>query len=258
MRPLFVGGCQRSGTTAFEEYINCHEAVLVTRERYKFLDARDVTPDLFTFERILDYRENETNAKFEYHQQLLARKDPSVLKWVGDKNPSYVRFLPTLLANHPDARFILLYRPLEEVAESFEAKARNPRDRWPEENGFEHAIKRWNQAQQHTRRFVEEHPGVGVLVIDYHDFFGDATRSVPMLSSFLELEFGREVREAWGEKSQAFRKKRREKTPLSSEQAAVIEKHKDHESERWIRDYIRGQVGATGRRRGRFAVGWLR
>src|SRR5687768_9781311 len=103
MRPLFVGGCQRSGTTAFADYLNEHEAILITRERYKYLDIGAVNPRMFAFDRILDYSGRETNAPREYHERLLSGKDPAKLEWIGDKNPSYVRRMPTVLENNPGA-----------------------------------------------------------------------------------------------------------------------------------------------------------
>jgi len=241
MRPLLVTGCQRSGTTAFAEYMNDHEAVLLTRERYKYISPKDIAPEMFSFGRILQSEEGETNAPARYHSDLLLRKEPSRLKWLGDKNPGYVRSLPILSANIPDARFILLYRSVEEVAESFDAKANNPRDHWPEKNNFEAAIKVWNKAQQNTRRFIESHSDVAVLVIDYQDFFGDAVVSVPLLASFLELEFGPPVLHAWEQRSKAFREKRREKAAPTRTRRWRLKRAKDHETDRWIRAYMEHQ-----------------
>jgi hypothetical protein len=55
LRALFVSGCARSGTTAFSDYLNQHPELLVCRERYKYI-ADEITPDHFTFDRILDYK----------------------------------------------------------------------------------------------------------------------------------------------------------------------------------------------------------
>lgn len=55
MRPLFIAGCPRSGTTALTRYLNLHPEILLCIERYKYLDPERITPDLFTFKRILNY-----------------------------------------------------------------------------------------------------------------------------------------------------------------------------------------------------------
>jgi len=240
-RPLFVGGCQRSGTTAFADYLNDHDAILLTRERYKRLPARRITPGMFTFERILAPHEGETNAPRAHHEQLLARKEPSRLRWIGDKRPAHVRSLPTLLTNNPSARFIVLHRPLEDVAESFEAKARDPAADWPASNGLEAAVVRWNAALRSTRAFVQSRPDAHLVVIGYDEFFGDPQASVPLLTAFLELEFDEDVLRRWGEASARFVAQRREKVPPTASQARLLREARDEPSERWIRGYIRDQ-----------------
>src|SRR5215204_2369045 len=104
VRPLFVVGCPRSGTTAFADYLNQHPEILVCQERYKRIPWERVTRNLFTFERISEFRPEEM--KFpplgdlegwvKYHTEMLARKDPANLKWIGDKIPNYVRDMALL------------------------------------------------------------------------------------------------------------------------------------------------------------------
>jgi hypothetical protein len=61
MRPLFVAGNQRSGTTALARYLNHHSQILICVERYKYVQPENITPDLFSFERILAVDPSETN-----------------------------------------------------------------------------------------------------------------------------------------------------------------------------------------------------
>lgn len=238
---LFVGGPPRSGTTALVHYLNRHPAVLLCMERYKWLPAREVGPDLFSFERILDYRPRprgdrlETNTPREYHEELLASKDPARLEWKGDKAPGYVERLDVLAENNPGASFILTYRPLEEVAESFEARSRDPEDPWlGGREGFRIGTEHWNAAMRHTRDFVESAANLNVLVVSYHDFFRDVDAAIPQLARFLGVEFGPEIRESWGEMSRGFEKERRSKRTLSKEQLAYLEANRDDEAERWV------------------------
>ncbi|MBA3232306.1 MAG: sulfotransferase [Acidobacteria bacterium] len=241
MKVLFVAGPGRSGTTAFANYLNQHRQVLVCRERYKFIQD-EITPDLFTFERILDYREGETNLPREHHEDLLAKKDEDALEWVGDKTPSYVRSMGNLAKNNPGARFVVLYRPVEEVAESYDARSKNPEDGWlGGKNGFEIGVRDWNIAMKKTRQFVESGRSPEVLVVSYHDFFGDSEASIPLVSRFLELDFDDSVREAWSKMSRSFEGRRRKKEPLNEEQARYIQENKDFESEGWILDRIQKQ-----------------
>lgn len=238
-RPLFVAGCQRSGTTAFAEYMNVHPEVLLLRERYKFI-SHEVTPDLLSFERILAYSPGETNVPEEQYVELLKRKDPRKLRWIGDKNPDYYVFFGRLVRQNPGARFIVLYRPLEDVAESFDARARDPEDHWPAYFDFGKAVEVWNNALNHTRAFVEG-PGAQVLVLDYRDFFYRNETCVPLISRFLEIDFDEHVLADWKKRSSAFEENRRRKSTLTEEQINFLQQKKDHAAEEWILKRIEDQ-----------------
>lgn len=236
MKPLFITGSPRSGTTALADYLNEHESILICRERYKY--GRRITPDLFTFERILDYKERETNIPREYHVDLLEKKDPAKLKWIGDKLPAYVRRLKKLHRDNPEAHFIVLYRPVEEVAESFQQRADDPRDTWPSKNGFERGVEMWNSALAHTRDFVESVRDPRILIVSYHDFFSQNEASIQSISRFLDIEFDEMVREIWNTMSHKYEDRRRRKTQLDDKQIAYIQENKDHTAEKWMLDLI--------------------
>lgn len=247
VRVLFVGGPQRSGTTALVRYLNRHPEVLLCNERYKWMPPRYIRPELFTFERILDYRRSphrkdreETNTPREYHAELLAGKDPGRLKWIGDKNPAYVKNLDQLSENNPGASFILTYRPLEEVAESFEARSKDPKNPWLM-GGFETGVDFWNAAMKSTRDFVESAVNLNVLILDYHDFFYDNRTAISLISGFLDIEIDQDLRNAWEEMSRQFETGRRSKETLSEEQRAYVEANKDEKAERWVLERIQRQ-----------------
>lgn len=246
--PLFVAGCPRSGTTALTDYLNRHEEILMCRERYKRARHK-IDPAALTFKEILNYeprrRGGETNTPREHHEELLARKDPAKLAWIGDKHPGYVVSMKTLAENNPGAHFIIIYRPLEEVAESYEARSRNPDDPWlGGKDGFALAIADWNEAMRSTRDFVENDPACNVLVIDYHSFFYENEECIPRISRFLELDFDERVRDAWARMSAGFEAGRRPKRSLTEEQILLIEKEKDHLAEGWVLDCIERQRSA--------------
>lgn len=241
MNILFVAGPGRSGTSAFIRYLNQHEEVLICQERYKFI-PQEVTPDLFTFDKILDHKERETNLSREYHVELLSKKDPARLKWIGDKTPGYVRNLKALHKNNPGARFVVLYRPVEEVAESYDSRSKNPEDPWLKgKNGFEVGIRDWNIAMRKTREFIQSNLEPEVLIVSYHDFFYRSESYIPLLSRFLGLKFDEDVRGAWRRTSLRFEQRRRQKEPLTEEQARLVEQNKDRDAEAWILDRIERQ-----------------
>lgn len=240
MKPLFVMGCPRSGTTALANYLNQHESVLVCIERYKFI-PQEITPSLFTFERILDYREGETNISKDRHAKLLETKDPAELKWIGDKTPGYFKHLDMLLSNNPDARFIFLYRPVEEVAESWEERSKNIHGRWSESKNFEAGVEHWNQALRYVREFIESDLDPNVLIVSYHSFFQGSEECISQLSRFLNIEFDRSIRNSWEKMSLGFEGRRRSKVLVNEEQQAFVRENKDHTAERWILNRIEKQ-----------------
>lgn len=246
MRPLFVAGCPRSGTTALTEYLNQHEELLVCIERYKYAPPpQEITPSLFTFDRILDYGEGETNTPRERHVKLLQKKDPTKLKWIGDKRGMYFKWFEQLADNNPGARFIVIHRPIEEVAESFEARKKNPKDRWWADS--EEAVNRWNLALQRTREFAESGRSP-VLILHYHDFVYRNETCASLISRFLGVEFEESMLEAWRERTKRFEAKRRPKEPLSEEQITFIQENKDRVAEEWLLNRLeeqrRGMVDA--------------
>ena len=247
MRPLFVSGCERSGTTAFADYLNEHPRILILRERYRFHPEK-LTPDLFDFDRILNFTEADRDERRKIDDwyknltaRMLAAKDPSELAWIGDKDPFYLEDLEKLHRNNPGARFIILYRPIEEVAESWQARSTDPEDVWPVEKDFEVGIRTWNRSLNLIRSFIQNDSRPEVLLLDYHDFFYRNELCADLISRFLELDFDATVRETWEELSLKFEATRRPKSPLSGEQLTSIEKNKDSAAEEWILSRISGQ-----------------
>lgn len=188
------------------------------------------------------YEKRDTNRRRRVHAELVSQKDPEKLKWMGDKFPQYTKSLGLLSENNPGANFIITYRPVEEVAESFEARSKNPEDAWlGGKDGFKLGIEDWNRAMRRTRDFIESGVNPNVLVVSYHDFFHRNEECIPLISRYLDLEFDDAVRSTWNEASQEFENKRRSKEPLDEEKQSFIEKHADREAEAWILDRIEKQ-----------------
>jgi hypothetical protein len=128
---------------------------------------------------------NDGDRLIEPRAELLANRDPSGLQWIGASNSDYLMRMESLAANNPGARFIVMYRPIEEVAESWEPEVAEGR----QNDGFGRAVRTWNRGLQGTRRFIRESLIPRVLIIDYHDFLYRTETVAPLISRFLELEF---------------------------------------------------------------------
>ena len=137
---------------------------------------------------------------------------------------------------------MVLYRSIEEVAESYQARSKNPSDRWlGNRDGFKIGVRDWNVAMRKTRDFIESQLDPQVLVVSYHDFFHHSEAFIPLISRFLDIEFDDSVRESWRKMSRRFEERRRQKEPLDEEQQAYIEGNKDRVAEAWILERIERQ-----------------
>src|SRR5690606_10509114 len=65
------------------------------------------------------------------------------LRYVGDKAPLYVRQLGYLRRVFPTCRLVVLLRNPVDVAASYQRRADDPADHWPEENGWDLAVDHW-------------------------------------------------------------------------------------------------------------------
>lgn len=234
MNILFIAGPGRSGTTGLANYLNQHPEILICRERYHWIPS-EITPYSFAPENIAEDHTGATNTPRDYHLRLLSQKDPSQLKVIGDKAPRYVTELNMLAENNPGSRFMLLYRPIEEVVESYEKRAQNPNDRWlGGRDGFSIGIEQWNRAMQRTREFVESDRGSQALIIDYHKFFEQDDELLDRISAFLEMDFDQDIRETWRAMSADYGERRRDKPEYSQHKQLLLSEKKDREVEAWL------------------------
>ncbi|MEJ7814602.1 MAG: sulfotransferase family 2 domain-containing protein [Rubrobacter sp.] len=246
---LFVCGCDRSATTALADYLNRHPEILVCQERFETTQEGEITLDLSTFERMLDFGPKETGDSapdndgdrlIRPHTELLANKDPARLRWIGASSSDYVRRMESVAGNNPGARFIVMYRPIEEVAESWETKDAD--DHQNSNNGLRQAVKTWNRSLQGTRRFIRDSLVPRVLLIGYHDFLYRTETVLPLISRFLELEF-----ETADLADEALRFERvRSTETLGKEKRSLIQKHANRAAEAWILDRIEKQWEEPG------------
>jgi chondroitin 4-sulfotransferase 11 len=241
-RALFVSGCDRIGTTALTDYLNRHPKILVCQESSETTQQGEITLDPSAFERMLDplpmelgdaAPHNDGDRLIEPRAELLANRDPSGLQWVGASNSDFLMRMESVAGNNPGARFIVMYRRIEEIAESWE-----PEDAPNHQNsndGFERAVKTWNRGLQSTRRFIRDSLIPSVLLIDYHDFLYRTELVVLQISRFLELEFDETVAAVPSDKVP------QPERVGSEEKQSSIRKHANRAAEAWILDRIERQ-----------------
>lgn len=244
-RPLFVLGASRSGTTALTNYLNEHEQMMICMERYKRVPGK-LTPELLTFRRVLDYEPQfeggETNIARERQEDIVAGKDPAKLRWIGDKQGAQGKRYRLLTENNPGAHFLITYRPIEEVVESFQERSRESTSPvFAGKDGLKNGVAGWNRAMASTRDYLENNEESNGLIVSYNDFFYRPRNYAPLLSEFLELEFDEPILQSWELTTREFEGRRREKARITDEQAEYIREHKDHEAEEWMLERIARQ-----------------
>jgi hypothetical protein len=243
---LFVCGSDRGGTTALADYLNRHPKILVCQESSKTTEQEgEISLDPITFERMLEplpkepgdaTPHNDGDRLVEPCAELLANRDPSGLRWIGASNSDYLTRMESVAANNPGARFIVMYRPIEEVAGSWEPEDADGRQNGDE--GFGRAVRTWNRGLQGTRRFIRESLTPRVLIIDYHDFLYRTETVAPLISRFLELEF-----------DETLTAKLSDDVPppeRSGERLSLIQKQANRAAEAWILDRIEKQWAKPG------------
>ena len=178
---LFVCGVPRSGTSALAKLLNTSPHVVLGVERYKRLltlygkgrpdGVRDRIHGLFRRERLLGDKTPEDSKPFPP-----AEKGAAMAKWehatyVGDKVPQLYKRLDTLSAACPEARFICIVRNPYGVAASWQRRADDKDDSWPEENGFARGVEAWNEGLGCALDALESLDGRFVAV-QYESLFG--------------------------------------------------------------------------------------
>jgi chondroitin 4-sulfotransferase 11 len=229
---LFVCGCDAIGTTALANYLNRHPEILIPQESPRRPQKGDISLNFPTFEGILDLPLPKNLASDDHGKRLaahrtasLTNKDLTKLRWIGLHDPDYARHLESIAGRNPGARFMVVYRSIEEVARSQQKDA---------DDGFEQAVKAWNRTLQRVRRFIRDSLMPRVLLISYNDFRYRPEAVVPLISRFLALEFD-ELPVA--EETLRPGKESLEKA-LGEEGKASIQKHANRVAEAWILDRI--------------------
>lgn len=234
-RPLFLAGVGRSGTTALLAVFLSHPRIVLGVERYKRLYLQGdvpITADLFTEERFFDFGDGATNitpaesAGWGVHYDRMRSRWDSAT-YVGDKMVTIraQRIWETL----PDARFVFVVRDVEQVAASWDTRARDPEDTgWTSTRDARRAVVAWNKAMFRIRRAVRERPEHAV-VVEYERFFGDASgSSLGAALTWLGLDRPPEVDARFARAHQQFvREVAPKRRALSPEDQAYVAEHAD-------------------------------
>jgi len=175
MKYLFISGAPRSGTSALTELLSSHPKVALGMERYKFLYKKSlVNKSVFEESKFFNFLEEQTNINstsgkyVDYYSGLVDKyKKCSIL---GDKYPQLYKFWDSLYEEFGESgKYLFIIRDIEDVASSFNIRAENPKDKWPEENDYKKAVQIWNESLDIAEKNIDR--GSDICVVSYAKLF---------------------------------------------------------------------------------------
>lgn len=222
---LFVSGLQRSGTTALCLLLNHHPHLVIGIERYKFVYARrmqEVGPQLLAEPRFFDISPEETNIMVPQEYRAMRAKFKEAA-YVGDKVPGLFAKFAALRERLPGCAMVFIARAPDFVAASWQARADDPADRWPETNDHAMAVKRWNSGMSSALDLARRYPGTFVPVV-YETLFSGERSSLEALLAHFGLSLEPELARAYAEITAGWHERAAHPPRLTSEQSSYVRK----------------------------------
>lgn len=193
--PVFIVGCQRSGTTWVQLLLARHPRVSTANETHmidRFLgpavrawdeladDPRDVgLPTLFSRSEFLD-------TVRDLGRSIIARMAGPGTRVVVEKTPDHALWGDELLQLFPDAKILHVVRDPRDVCSSLLAAGRDWGSHWAPRSTYE-AANRWNRYVEAARGI---RPGGGGLYLEvrYEDLHADPETELGRTLDWLGLE----------------------------------------------------------------------
>lgn len=205
---LFICGCPRSGTTALVRLLNSHNSLAIGMERYKYYanskNISQINHEAFKSQTFFNLQDNQTNINWKYFYDELIDKYQSGVKYLGDKYPHYYRFYPQINHNLGDVKWIFIIRDVVSIANSYNARAADPKDQWSKEANFKKAVEHWNESLVSTWKYQKNNPNPKLFVCEYERLFNYDLDYLNSLLDFLEVEpdsqtetFFADMKQAW-------------------------------------------------------------
>jgi hypothetical protein len=239
---LFIGGCPRSGTTAATRMLNMDSRFVLGMERFKKTRKR-IEP--FHFREEVFFNPVRAESDFldtRLYRRLHQRWPSPAVRYVGDKAPFYTYSLAHLQECFEDFRFVCLHRDPLRVADSYNARASDRSDPWPERNDHRLAIRHWNEALGALRAFDADGHAQRCFVLGYEPFFSGERAWLEALYRFLDLPLTEESEHAFETITDDWRARSSRPLRLTDEMVDAVVEAKDQELEAWCERRIAVQL----------------
>ena len=153
---LFIVGLPRSGTTGFTKLLNSNHNICIGLERYKYIKQKQLNfnESLFNKDNFFKISKDQTNISNEKMYNRLKIKFDSA-KYIGDKIPNLYFKIHKIVNNFKNSTFFCMIRNPINVAMSWDKRANNPLDIWPNKNNhdvfIEHLNNFYNYYNEHIK-----------------------------------------------------------------------------------------------------------
>jgi len=212
-RPIFIVGCERSGTTMLRLILSSHKNIAIPpqtkffkklykrrlffgdlskqKNRHKLIKWFYDNHDHKT--KIIDLGIDSTDVQGSLNNSgytlgsflsaipKLYSKKLNKIRW-GDKHPYYIKYLPQLYKLFPDAQVIHLIRDGRDAVASLK---RMP---WWKQNSI-FAMLNWQEAIQKGKLAVAKYKSDQFMEIRYEELIDDPVDSVKSICGFLNEEY---------------------------------------------------------------------
>ncbi|QFU74325.1 hypothetical protein EY643_00930 [Halioglobus maricola] len=162
---IMAGGNARSGTTALGLLIQASPDISMGLERFNgAYEAHLFEPDIF-FQKL---SRQLVKSGFS-HEELAAKHEKA--RYIGDKKPNMVqKGWRMSLLNIPAFKVIYIFREVEGVAASYEARAKKNERGWAADRGFRSAVEDWNKELRGVPALAQA--AASIYFLKYEDIYG--------------------------------------------------------------------------------------
>ena len=234
-KPLFISGCPRSGTSAFQKVFSNDERIFLGMERYYFRGSGDfsLTPECFEKDRFYRLSEGDTFwSNLNNYNGSEDRFEKSIFR--GDKIPKLYKHFDELKLALPLCKTLFIYRNIFDVAASYNSRARNLEDQqWARSQDYKVAISDWNESLRNCLNALNK--GCDILPVSYESFFSDI-ESIQEIYDFLGISINSNIIQRFGVLVDEYsRLQVSKKDKLSAQEKNTILLHADIEAFKFLK-----------------------
>jgi hypothetical protein len=200
VKPLFVLGVPRSGTTFLQQVLDAHPEIFVSdelravawlvRETHRLREGFPVhgTPYPVNYgPEFADYLLNNANwIIYAFYRSQAKRSGKPAIRYWGDKFPHYDEVLHLLPRLFPQPRFVIIHRDLRDIICSL-----NTGHQWNAERSAPYACLIFGRYMQKIDTLIREGtvPAEHFIHVDYLDFHANAEAEAGRIFAALELDY---------------------------------------------------------------------